>query len=293
MHRAEDQPPSPGRIVVAATPIGNDADASPHLRSLLGSADVVAAEDTRRLRALAARLGVRIAGRIVSLYDANEPERAAQLVASAQSGSTVLLVSDAGTPLISDPGLRVVRQAVQAQVSVDVAPGPSAVLAALSVSGLPTDRFTFEGFWPRKTSASRALALALADEPRTMVFFAPSRRLAEVLTSMAAAWGADRPAAVCRELTKVHQEVWRGSLGDLAARADEDPVLGEVTIVVAGAPARTPDVESLAREVAAMVAAGARPSEAAAIVARRSGAPRRALYDAAMQGLPAPEAPHP
>jgi 16S rRNA (cytidine1402-2'-O)-methyltransferase len=270
-----------GRIVVAATPIGNVADASEHLRELLTSADVVAAEDTRRVRALAARLGARIGGRVVSLHDANEPAQASRLVQSALEGATIVLVSDAGTPLVSDPGFRVVRAAVEAGVPVGVAPGPSAVLAALAVAGLPTDRFAFEGFWPRRAVAADALAERLAAEPRTMVFFVAARRLAACLAQMAAAWGADRPAAVCRELTKVHEEVWRGPLGDLSARAGAGEVLGEIVVVVAGAP-DAGDVDAAAREVRRRVADGERLSEVSAEVARRAGVPRRALYEAAL-----------
>ncbi|MDR1151005.1 MAG: 16S rRNA (cytidine(1402)-2'-O)-methyltransferase [Bifidobacteriaceae bacterium] len=272
-----------GRIVVAATPIGCDDDASPHLRHLLATADIVAAEDTRRVRALARRLAISLAGRVDSLHDANEPARAEALVEAARAGATVVLVSDAGTPLVSDPGFRVVRLAGETGVRVTCAPGPSAVLAALAVSGLATDRFTFEGFWPRKAGAGAALAADLATERRTMVFFASARRLAAALTGMAAAWGAERPAVVCRELTKVHEDIWRGTLGALADRARGTEVLGEITVVVAGAPRQDHDIAALAAEVRARADAGSRLADAAAHVASRAGMSRRALYEAALR----------
>ena len=272
-----------GAIVLAATPLGHDGDASDRLRTLLSSADVVAAEDTRRLRGLAARLGVRIGGRVVSYYDANEAARAVELVARAQAGATILVVSDAGMPGISDPGYRLVRAARAAGVPVTCAPGPSALLAALALSGLPTDRFAFEGFWPRRAS-DRALRLRLlATEPRTMAFFESPRRLASTLAEMAEGWGVDREACVARELTKVHEEVVCGTLGELVEWAAQREVLGEVTLVVAGAPAPTweDSADSLVAEVLSRVNAGERLSEAAAQVARQSGAPRRALYELA------------
>jgi 16S rRNA (cytidine1402-2'-O)-methyltransferase len=271
-----------GRIVIAATPIGDATDASPHLLSLLADADVVAAEDTRRLRALASRLGIAIGGRLVSLYDANEQDRTGLLVDAAVAGATVVLVSDAGTPLVSDPGFRVVRAAVAAGVRVTCAPGPSAVLAALAVSGLSTDRFAFDGFWPRRPARGAALAAELAAETRTMVFFVAARRLAEALSQMAAAWGKERPAVVGRELTKVHEEIWRGGLGELAARA-EGGALGEITVVVAGASKQPADLATLAAEVQTRVAAGQRLAEAAAEVAAGAGAKRRAVYEAALR----------
>ncbi|MDR1293806.1 MAG: 16S rRNA (cytidine(1402)-2'-O)-methyltransferase [Bifidobacteriaceae bacterium] len=272
-----------GRIVVAATPIGCDDDASPHLRHLLATADIVAAEDTRRVRALARRLAIPIAGRVDSLHDANESSRAPALVEAARAGATVLLVSDAGTPLVSDPGFRVVRLAGEAGVRVTCAPGPSAALAALAVSGLATDRFAFEGFWPRKPGAGAALAADLAPERRTMVFFVAARRLAAALTHMAAAWGAERPAVVCRELTKVHEDIWRGTLGVLADRAASREVLGEVTVVVAGAMSQNYDIDALASQVRARADAGVRLADAAAEVAARTGVSRRVLYEAALR----------
>ncbi|MDR3202129.1 MAG: 16S rRNA (cytidine(1402)-2'-O)-methyltransferase [Bifidobacteriaceae bacterium] len=277
-----EQTASSGIVVVAASPIGNDADATGRLTALLGAADVVAAEDTRRARALAARLGVRIAGKVMALHDFNERDRSAGIVEAAAAGATVVLVSDAGTPVISDPGFRLVRGAIAAGVRVTAAPGASAALAALAVSGLPTDRFCFEGFLPRGAGERAALLEELAGERRTLVFFESPRRTAAALGALAEAFGAGRPAAVCRELTKTHEEIVRGPLGELAQWADGREVLGEVTLVVGGAPEGGWDVAALAAEVAALADAGARLAEAAADVAKRTGAPRRELYAAAL-----------
>jgi len=278
-----------GSLVLAATPIGNTEDASPRLRRLLATADVVAAEDTRRLHALADRLGVRVRGRVVSYYEHNEAARADELLDVVDGGGTVVVVTDAGMPAVSDPGFRAVARAVERGVRVTAAPGPSAVLTALALSGLPTDRFTFEGFAPRKPGdRSRAFA-ALAAEPRTMVFCEAPHRIAATLVSMAESFGADRPAAVCRELTKTYEEVLRGPLGTLAAdvaarSADGGPGLrGEICVVVAGAPApRAASIEDLVSEVLARVAEGERLKEVAADVAATSGVSRRDLYNAAL-----------
>jgi 16S rRNA (cytidine1402-2'-O)-methyltransferase len=275
----------PGVLVLAATPIGDPQDAPPRLVRLLAEADVVAAEDTRRLRRLVAALGVQPAGRVVSYHEHNEQARAAELVDAAAGGATVLVVTDAGMPSVSDPGLRVVRAAAAAGVRVTAVPGPSAVLTALALSGLATDRFCFEGFLPRR-DGERGRALAeLAAERRTMVFFEAPRRLAATLGAMAAAFGAGRPAAVCRELTKTYEEVRREPLGDLAAWAATGEVLGEVTVVVAGSPPPDPsalDVSELAGTVLQRVAAGERLKDAVAVVAASTGASKRALYDAAV-----------
>jgi 16S rRNA (cytidine1402-2'-O)-methyltransferase len=266
--------------------LGNPLDASQHLKDLLAQADVVAAEDTRRLRALAARLGVTLGGRVVSFYDHNERSRVPELLAAARQG-TVVVVSDAGSPLVSDPGYVLVRQAIEAGLPVGVAPGPSAVVAALAVSGLPCDRFCFEGFPPRRAGERAARFAALAGETRTLVFFEAARRLAATLAELAGALGPDRPAAVCRELTKVHQEVRRGGLGELAAWAQAG-VLGEVTLVVAGAAdgagsATGIDLASdLVPAVLARADSGERLKEAVAEVAAAHGVPKRALYEAAL-----------
>jgi 16S rRNA (cytidine1402-2'-O)-methyltransferase len=270
-----------GRLVLAATPIGDPQDAPPRLVRLLAEADVVAAEDTRRLRRLTAALGVEPRGRLLSHHEHNEQARSAELVAAALEGATVLVVTDAGMPSVSDPGLRVVRAAVEAGVRVTAVPGPSAVLTALALSGLATDRFCFEGFLPRKPGERRRALEALAGERRTMIFFEAPHRVAATLADMAELLGRDRPAALCRELTKTYEEVRRESLGALAEAAAEG-VLGEITLVVAGAPAVVvTDVAELVPAVLERVAAGERLKEAAAAVAAAAGANKRELYNAA------------
>ncbi len=271
-----------GVLVLAATPIGRVSDAPPRLAEELAGADVVAAEDTRRLRRLTTELGVTVTGRVVSYFEGNESSRTPVLVDALLAGERVLLVTDAGMPSVSDPGYRLVAAAVERGITVTSVPGPSAVLTALAVSGLPVDRFCFEGFLPRKTGErGRALA-ALRDERRTMVFFEAPHRTAAALTAMAEAFGADRRAAVCRELTKTHEEVRRAGLADLATWA-ADGVRGEVTIVVEGH-AETDDVPtdpaSLAALVAEEEAAGSTRKEAILDVARRAGLPKRVVYDA-------------
>lgn len=273
-----------GRIVLAATPIGDVEDASPRLRRLLAEADVVAAEDTRRLAGLAQRLGVRPTGRVVSHHEHNEASRAAELLDVVRGGGTVLVVSDAGMPTVSDPGFGLVRAAVEAGLPVTTAPGPSAVLAALAVSGLPTDRFTFEGFPPRKAGDRARLLAELERERRTMVFFEAPHRLAATLAAMAQAFGDERPAAVCRELTKTYEEVVRGSLADLVAWADRD-VRGEVAVVVGGAPVAAPaSTRDLVAEVLARADGGERLKDAVAAVAEATGVAKRELYAAALAG---------
>ncbi|XNL82593.1 16S rRNA (cytidine(1402)-2'-O)-methyltransferase [Actinomadura madurae] len=270
--------------MLAAAPIGRAEDASARLRAALADAPVIAAEDTRRLRRLAGDLGVEIAARVVSYNDLNERARAAGLVEDLLAGRDVLVITDAGMPGVSDPGYRLVVAAVAAGVPVTVLPGPSAVTTALAVSGLPTDRFCFEGFPPRKQGERARRLAALADEPRTLVFFESPRRLPATLAAMADAFGADRPAAVCRELTKTYEEVRRGPLGDLAEWA-RDGVLGEITLVVGGAPERPglSDPADLAAAVAAREEAGTPRKQAIAEVARENGAPKRTVYDAVVQ----------
>jgi 16S rRNA (cytidine1402-2'-O)-methyltransferase len=277
--------PGKGRLILAATPIGDAEDAPARLVRLLAEADVVAAEDTRRLRRLASALGVQPGGRVVSYHEHNERDRAPELVAAAADGATVLVLTDAGMPSVSDPGLRVVRAAVEAGVPVTVVPGPSAVLTALALSGLATDRFCFEGFLPRKDGERRRALGVLAAEPRTMIFFEAPHRLAVTLAAMADVLGADRPAAVCRELTKTYEEVRRESLDHLARWAGDHDVLGEITVVVAGRPETPPapeDVDRLAAEVVRRAAAGERLKDAAAAVAAASGVAKNALYEAAL-----------
>ncbi|MDD9208094.1 16S rRNA (cytidine(1402)-2'-O)-methyltransferase [Georgenia sp. 10Sc9-8] len=272
---------APGSILLAATPIGDPQDAPPRLLRALTEADIVAAEDTRRLRALARRLGVEISGRVLSHHEHNEAARAPQLVEAARQGAKVLVVSDAGMPSVSDPGFRLVRAAVADGVRVSVLPGPSAVLTALAVSGLASDRFCFEGFLPRKSGDRTRTLAALTDEPRTMVFFESPHRVADTLRAMADAFGPDRPAAVCRELTKTYEEVRRDGLAALAAWAQEG-VRGEVTVVVAGAQPRAARVEDHVPAVLARVAAGEGLKDAAAATAARTGLSRRDLYEAAL-----------
>ena len=272
---------STGRIVLAATPIGNTEDASPRLRHLLATADVVAAEDTRRLGGLLQRLGVRTTGRVVSHHEHNEAARVADLLEVVRAGGTVLVVSDAGMPTVSDPGFILVRAAVEAGLPVTTAPGPSAVLAALAVSGLATDRFCFEGFPPRKAGERATVFADLARERRTMVFFEAPHRLAATLAAMAQAFGADRPAAVCRELTKTYEEVVRGGLAELATWASGE-VRGEIAIVVAGAPGKEASMPDLVVEVLARADSGERLKDAVTAVAEATGVAKRELYAAAL-----------
>lgn len=272
----------PGTLLLAGTPLGDARDASPRLRDALGAAPVVAAEDTRRVRRLAADLGVRLSGRVLSYYDANEAARTPELVAALRAGQDVLLVTDAGMPSVSDPGYRLVSAAVAEGLPVTALPGPSAVTTALALSGLPCDRFCFEGFLPRRSGERRSALQALRDEPRTMVFFEAPHRLAATLADAARAFGADRPAAACRELTKTYEEVRRGTLAELADWAAAG-VRGEVTLVVAGArrrPVAPADPAALAAEVARREDAGQPRKEAMAAVAREAGLTRREVYDA-------------
>ena len=268
-----------GRIVLAGTPIGNLADASDRLKDALATADVVAAEDTRRTLDLARGLGVTIGGRLMALHDHNERSRADAVVADALGGAFVLLVSDAGMPTVSDPGFRVVEAAAAAGVPVTVLPGPSAVLAALAVSALPTDRFAFEGFLPRKAGErSRALA-ALANEERTLVFFEAPHRLAESLVDMATAFGPQRSASVSRELTKTFEETRRGPLAELAEWAAAG-VKGEIVVCVAGATPAALDLEDAVAEAVGRVKAGERAKDVAADLAPLAGVSSRELYAA-------------
>ncbi|MFJ2028763.1 16S rRNA (cytidine(1402)-2'-O)-methyltransferase [Streptosporangium sp. NPDC087985] len=274
-----------GRLVLAGAPIGQVGDASPRLREALEAADVVAAEDTRRLRRLAGELGAEIRGRVVSYYDANEAGRASELLQALQDGRTVLIITDAGMPGVSDPGYRLTRLAVEAGITVTSLPGPSAVTTALAVSGLPSDRFCFEGFLPRKPGERARRLDALAGEERTMVFFEAPHRLQVALEAMAEAFGADRQAAVCRELTKTYEEVRRGGLGELTAWAALG-VKGEITVVVAGhAPEALPLViEDLVAEVLRRQETGVPRKQAIVDVAKAAGIPKRDLYDAVHRG---------
>jgi 16S rRNA (cytidine1402-2'-O)-methyltransferase len=277
---------SPGRLLIGATPLGRPSDASARLVSALGSADVVAAEDTRRIRTLAQALDVKLAGKVVSLFDQNEASRVPALVGDVQGGATVLLVSDAGMPLISDPGYRLVAACIEAGVPVHCLPGPSAVTTALAVSGLPVEKFCFDGFAPRKHAARLAWLETLAAESRTCVFFESPRRLAGCLRDAVDELGPERRAVVCRELTKTHEEIIRGTLAELADWAN-DGVLGEITVVLAGATPQA-DMPTLVAEVNALVDDGMRVKDACAqVVAAYPGAPsRRELYDAVLRSRP-------
>lgn len=267
-------------LILAATPIGDVRDASARLIDELGTAGVIAAEDTRRTRRLCAALGVAVPGRMISYHEHNEASVTADLIARVRSGERVLLVTDAGMPSVSDPGYRLVAAAVAAGLPVTCAPGPSAVLMALALSGLPVDRFAFDGFLPRKPG-ERARALAeLSGERRTMVFFEAPHRTPATLAAMADAFGDERAGAVCRELTKTYEEVRRGSLAELAAWAEQG-VLGEITIVVAGAtPQAAADLPAAVAQVRALVAEGVRLKDACAEVAELTGQSKKALYDA-------------
>jgi len=270
-----------GSLVLAATPIGRVGDAPPRLAEELAGADVVAAEDTRRLKRLCDDLGITLTGRVVSYFDGNETARTPALVEALAAGQRVVLVTDAGMPSVSDPGYRLVLGALEAGAQVTAVPGPSAVLTALAVSGLPVDRFCFEGFLPRKAGERGRRLAALAAEERTMVFFEAPHRTAATLTAMAEAFGPGRSGAVCRELTKTHEEVRRGPLADLAAWAG-DGVRGEVTLVVAGADpvaALEADPETLRAAVAEREADGMSRKEAIVEVAGLAGVPRRQVYN--------------
>lgn len=276
--------PSPGELTLAATPIGNPLDASVRLVRALERADLIAAEDTRRLARLAHDLEITIGGRVIAYHEHNEAERTTWLLDALREGRSVVLVTDAGMPVVSDPGYRAVRAAIDAGLPVTVVPGPSAVLTALAASGLPPDRFAFEGFAPRGEGRRAALFAALAHEERTLVFFESPRRTAATLAAMADGFGADRPAAVARELTKTHQEVLRGPLGELAAWAASHEVLGEIVLVLGGSRTVTARPEDVVGEVLARVAAGERLKDAAkAVAAAREGVTARDLYRLALE----------
>ncbi|MFD4753822.1 MULTISPECIES: 16S rRNA (cytidine(1402)-2'-O)-methyltransferase [unclassified Streptomyces] len=273
---------STGLLVLAGTPIGDVADAPPRLARELETADIVAAEDTRRLRRLTQALDVRVGGRIVSYFEGNESARTPELADALAGGARVLLVTDAGMPSVSDPGYRLVAAAVERDVRVTSVPGPSAVLTALAVSGLPVDRFCFEGFLPRKAGERRARLAEVAAERRTLVYFEAPHRIDDTLAAMAEVFGAERRAAVCRELTKTYEEVKRGPLAELATWAAEG-VRGEITVVVEGAPEPGPadlDAAELVRRVRVREEAGERRKEAIAAVAAEAGVPKREVFDA-------------
>ena len=272
---------STGRVVLVGAPLGNLGDASTRLREVLASADVVAAEDTRRLARLARELGITVTGRVVSYFEGNEERRTPELVEALAGGAVVAVVTDGGMPSVSDPGFRLVRAALEAGFPVTAAPGPSAVTTALALSGLPSDRFVFEGFLPRTAANRRSRLRELAAEPRTLVLFEAPHRVAGALADLAATFGADRPAAVCRELTKTYEEVRRGTLEELAAGAATDAPRGEITLVVGGAPARPPqrpDDDELRAAVAAEESGGRSRRDAIQAVADAYGLKKREVY---------------
>jgi 16S rRNA (cytidine1402-2'-O)-methyltransferase len=269
-------------LVLVGAPLGNPGDASQRLKTTLASVDVVAAEDTRRLTRLARELDVTIGGRIVSYFEGNEERRTPELVEALRGGATVAVITDGGMPSVSDPGYRLVRAALDAGIPVSAAPGPSAVTTALALSGLPSDRFVFEGFLPRKPAERRQALAGLAAERRTLIFFEAPHRVADTLADLVAACGAERPAALCRELTKTFEEVRRGTLGTLAEGAAGDPPRGEITLVVGGAPAvatERPTDERLRAAVDAAQQGGTSRRDAITEVAQAYGLPRREVYN--------------
>jgi 16S rRNA (cytidine1402-2'-O)-methyltransferase len=277
-----------GRLAVISTPIGNLGDLSPRAREELAAAELVAAEDTRRTGQLLTTLG--LSRPLVSLHEHNETERIDELLARLRTGARIALCSDAGTPLLSDPGFELVRRVTQEGIPVVAVPGPSAITAALSIAGLPTERFTFEGFLPARLAERRSRLADLARETRTLVFFEAPHRISESLEDLAAAFGATRRAAVARELTKLHETVYRGTLAELAALAKQDPnfTRGEITAVIEGA-ARQSSVEDPAVALDAtlkVLLTELAPSKAAALAAKLTGARRNDAYARALELAP-------
>jgi len=272
-----------GVLILGGTPIGNLADASDRLRSALATADLIAVEDTRKLRTLASGLGVRTRGRVIVNHDHNEEERSVTIVQAVQDGQRVLLLSDAGMPTISDPGYVAAAAVAEADLPVTVVPGPSAALTALALSGLPTGRFTFEGFLARKGSERSRRLASLAGEERTMIFYESPHRTAATLADFVQTFGADRRGTVSRELTKLHEEVRRGTLAELSEWAEAERIRGEIVIIVEGAQApETPEAQDVVQLVLDRVAAGERLKAACAAVAAETGTSKRELYEAAL-----------
>lgn len=272
-----------GVLVLGGTPIGNLGDATDRLKEYLAIADLIAVEDTRTLRRLASGLGVHTRGRVITNHDHNESARSAQIVEAVEKGQLVLLMSDAGMPTVSDPGYAAAQAVAQANLPVTVAPGPSAVLSALAVSGLPSGRFTFEGFLARKGSERSKRLKSLHTEERTMIFYESPHRTAATLKDFVQVFGADRQAVVCRELTKLHEEVLRGTLQELAQWAENTQVRGEIALVVAGAEEPAPETaDNLTEQVQALVEEGMRLKDAAAEIAQQYGVSKRDLYQATL-----------
>jgi 16S rRNA (cytidine1402-2'-O)-methyltransferase len=269
-------------LTLAATPLGNPGDASPRLKAAIESAEIIAAEDSRRFHRLASDLGVTFTAKIISFFDGNESARTEEVLSFLQAGKRVLVVSDAGMPTISDPGFRLTRDAIALNIPVVVIPGPSAPTMALALSGLATDRFTFEGFLSRSTGARQSHLESLRFEERTMIFFEAPHRITECLTDAVATFGGDRQAAICREMTKTYEETVRGSLDELLAWSTSKEILGEITMVIAGVPAgsavKTAD-EMVAR-VREFESAGMDRKEAIATVAKEFELPKKVVYAA-------------
>ena len=269
-------------LILAATPLGNPGDASPRLKAAIESASIIAAEDSRRFHRLCSDIEVTFTARVLSFFEGNEEDRTRELLGELQSGVSVLVVSDAGMPTISDPGFRLMRDAIQCGIEVQVIPGPSAVTMAVALSGLPTDRFTFEGFPPRASGARLASFEKLRHEERTMVFFEAPHRIGDSLGDAVAVFGAQRRAAICREMTKRYEETIRGTLAELSSWADSNEVLGEITLVVEGA--STDSASMSADEMVARVrefeGAGMDRKAAIASVAQEFGIAKRLVYAA-------------
>jgi 16S rRNA (cytidine1402-2'-O)-methyltransferase len=271
-----------GQLILAATPIGNVADASPRLKSALASAQIIAAEDSRRAKRLIQDLEISTTAQIWSFYDAVEEAKSPELIDRIEAGDVVVVISDAGMPTVSDPGYRIVQEAIARGIKVSVIPGPSAVLTALAISGLAVDRFSFEGFLPRKSGERKNFLDQLADDQRTMVFFEAPHRLVESLQDFAEVFGQDRQAVICRELTKTYEEIVRGSFVELITWADRE-ILGEITLVVAGA---SPIAATTATDWVALVDTrvqlGISQRDAIAEVAKELRVPKRDVYDAVL-----------
>lgn len=272
---------------MVATPLGNLRDISARALEVLGQVDLIACEDTRRTGQLLAAHGIRRP--LVSYFEHNEEARARELTEKLGQGATIALVTDAGTPTISDPGYRLVRAALEAGIIVRSIPGPSAVTAALSIAGLPTDRFVFEGFLPAREAARKARIRELKSEVRTIVFYEAARRLPETLAEMAGEFGPDRQAAVVREVSKLFEEVVRGGLGALAQRWTDSPPKGEITLVVAGAPEQAGAADTHGLTVEVLIAAGLEPRQAAKVIARLQGRSSREAYQEAVRARRSPE----
>ena len=269
-------------LILAATPLGNPGDASPRLKSAIENASIIAAEDSRRFHRLCADIEVTFTARVLSFFEGNEIDRTRELISELKSGATVLVVSDAGMPTISDPGFRLMRDAIAEGIEVSVIPGPSAVTTSVALSGLPTDRFSFEGFPPRTAGARIATFEKLRFEERTMVFFEAPHRLADSLVDAVTVFGADRLGAICREMTKRYEETIRGNLGELSAWASTNEVLGEITLVIAGAATDSASLTAadMVGRVREFEAAGMDRKSAIATVAEEFGIAKRLVYAA-------------